>query len=395
VLGGPEEPNAGPPGGHPAHERRAERGTRHEARGTRTGRVFERMHIPDGYISPATAVVLYGAAAPFWWQASRKVKQLLSGQTVPLLALFSAFSFTIMMFNIPVPGGTTAHAVGGTLAAIVMGPWAAVVAVSVALVIQALFFGDGGITAIGANCFNMAVALPFIGYAVYALISRGSDPLSRRRVIAAAIGSYVGINVAGLLVGAELGIQPIFWSEGGRALYAPYSLGTALPAVMLPHLTIAGAAEAIATAFGVAYVQRVQPGLLVRRAGATVATPAARSRVKLTLAAFGALILAVPLGLLAGGSAWGEWGSDELATRVGYVPSGLQRIESIWSAPFAGYTVPWIPADATFGEQALGYILSAVVGVGLIFVVTFALRILLKRRAMLPPPAPSASAQGD
>ncbi|MBX6341554.1 MAG: cobalt transporter CbiM, partial [Thermomicrobiaceae bacterium] len=187
------------------------------------------MHIPDGYISPATAVALYGAAAPFWYAAGRKVKRALTGQTVPLLAIFSAFTFTIMMFNIPVPGGTTAHAVGGTLAAIVLGPWAAVIAVSVALVIQALFFGDGGITAIGANCFNMAVVLPMVGYAVYALLSRGSDPLSRRRVVAGAVAGYLAINAAGLLVALELGIQPIFWTENGRALYAPYPLSVTIP----------------------------------------------------------------------------------------------------------------------------------------------------------------------
>ena len=342
------------------------------------------LHIPDGYISPETAVAFYGAAAPFWYVASRKLKRLLSGQTVPLLALFSAFSFTIMMFNIPVPGGTTAHAVGGTLAAIVMGPWAAIVAVSVALIIQALFFGDGGITAIGANCFNMAIVLPLLGYGVYWLISRGSNPLSRRRLVAAAIGAYLGINAAGLLVGIELGIQPIFWTHGGRALYAPYPLSVSIPAVMIPHLTLAGIAEVVATVFGVAYVQRVQPGLLTERASSTSgsAQPSTgRSRVGLTVAAFVVMLIAVPLGLLASGGAWGEWGASELGNRVGYVPSGMNSLQSIWSAPFAGYTLPWVSDSASFGQLALAYILSAVVGVGMIFVVAFSLKILARRRA--------------
>ena len=339
------------------------------------------MHIPDGYISPASAAALYGAAAPFWWIASRQLKERLTGRLVPLLALFAAFSFTIMLFNIPVPGGTTAHAVGGTLAAIVMGPWAAVIAVSVALVIQALFFGDGGITAIGANSFNLAVALPLAGYAVYRLLSGRSNRLSRRRVVAAAVGAYVGINVAGLLVGVELGIQPLLWSEGGRALYAPYPLEVAVPALLVPHLTVAGAAEAIATAFGLAYLQRAHPDLLVpdeRASSPESVRPRVSRRLTITLVAL--LVAAVPLGLLASGSAWGEWSADEVAAQVGYVPAGLERISAFWSAPFPDYAPSIAPAGATFAEQAAAYVLSAVVGIGLIFAVAFGVRILLRRR---------------
>lgn len=348
------------------------------------------MHIPDGYISPETAIVMYGAAAPFWYVAGRKIKRLMSGQTVPLLAIFSAFSFTIMMFNIPIPGGTTAHAVGGTIAAIILGPWAAVITVSVALVIQALFFGDGGITAIGANCFNMAVVLPMVGYGIYWLIARNSAPLSRRRLVAAGIGGYLGINAAALLVGLELGLQPVFWTSNGHALYAPYPLSQAIPAMMLAHLTLAGAAEVIATVFVLAYVQRTHPELLFRRAGPVTASamppvpevaPARRRWVFPLIVAV--IVLAVPLGLLAGGDAWGEWDAETLSQRtdVGYVPSGLQKYESIWNAPFSGYSMPWVPDNATFFENALAYILAAIVGIGLIFVVVFALRVLSKRLA--------------
>ncbi len=335
------------------------------------------MHIPDGYISPATALALYGAVLPFWWAAAQRLKRILTGQLVPALALFSAFTFAIMMFNIPVPGGTTAHAVGGTLAAVVLGPWAAVIAVSVALIIQALFFGDGGITAIGANCFILGVILPLTGYGVYRLVSGRSDPLSRRRLLAAGIGAYVGINLAGLLVGLVLGIQPLFWSENGRALYSPYGLSEAVPAMLVPHLTIAGAAEVIATVFGLAYVQRAHPELLEPRAAAPRAARPARYWTPVIIVL---LALLSPLGLLATGSAWGEWGSHELAQRVGYVPRGLQELESLWSAPLSGYTLPWMSGGASFAEQALAYILSAVVGIALIFAATFALRILLRPR---------------
>src|SRR3954454_25108611 len=117
---------------------------------------------------------------PAWVIASRRVRTVLSQRTVPLLAIFAAFTFTIMMFNVPVPGGTTAHGVGGTLAAIVLGPAAAIITVSVALIIQALFFGDGGVLAIFANCFNMGVLLPIVGYCSYRAIAGRSSVLSTR-----------------------------------------------------------------------------------------------------------------------------------------------------------------------------------------------------------------------
>ena len=91
------------------------------------------MHIPDGYLSPSTCAVTFAMAAPFWYVASRKVKTQLHTKLVPLMAVVSAFSFVVMMFNLPLPGGTTGHAVGLAIAAIVLGPWAAVLAISIAL----------------------------------------------------------------------------------------------------------------------------------------------------------------------------------------------------------------------------------------------------------------------
>ncbi|MBX5451894.1 MAG: cobalt transporter CbiM, partial [Thermogemmatispora sp.] len=180
------------------------------------------MHIPDGYLSPVFSLGSGVVTIPAWAVATRKVRDVLNRRTVPLMAIFSALSFTIMMFNVPVPGGTTAHGVGGTLIAIVLGPWAATLCVSVALIIQALFFGDGGILAIFINCLNMGVILPFVGYYSYRLLAGSSAVLSTRRIWAAAIGAYLGITAAALAVGIELGLQPLLFQQNGHALYSPY-----------------------------------------------------------------------------------------------------------------------------------------------------------------------------
>src|SRR5215472_13727590 len=132
------------------------------------------MHIPDGYLSPSTCAGLYAASTPFWYVALRRLNATLHSRMVPLISVFSAFSFVIMMFNLPLPGGTTGHAVGMGVASIVLGPWASIAAISIALVIQALFFGDGGVTAIGANCFNMAIAGSLAGYFSYRVLSYGA-----------------------------------------------------------------------------------------------------------------------------------------------------------------------------------------------------------------------------
>ena len=199
------------------------------------------MHIPDGYLGPGTCGLFYLIMLPIWTAASAIVKRTLNAKQVPLLAIGAAFSFVIMMFNVPIPGGTTGHAVGGVLVAILLGPWAACIALTVALVIQALLFGDGGVTAIGANCFNMAFVLPFAGYYVYKIISYKSTINSKRRVIAAGVAAYLGINIAALCAGIEFGLQPLFYhTVSGQSLYCPYGLNVAVPAMLGGHMLVFG-----------------------------------------------------------------------------------------------------------------------------------------------------------
>jgi cobalt/nickel transport system permease protein len=221
------------------------------------------MHIPDGYLGPLTYGVMYAATVPCWAIASWKMNRTLKARQAPFLAIGAAFSFVIMMFNIPIFGGTTGHATGATLISILIGPWAAVIAVSVALIIQALLFGDGGITAIGANCFNMAIAGVFVGYGVYRLLSMGSAIGSRRRLVAGAVAAYVSLNISAFLAAIQFGIQPIIErSSTGQPLYAPFPLSVAIPAMAIEHLFLFGFVEAAVTALVIKYFQKSVPEML-------------------------------------------------------------------------------------------------------------------------------------
>jgi cobalt/nickel transport system permease protein len=321
------------------------------------------MHIPDGYLSPATSLVMFLLVLPFWVRGVQKLRRTVNSRNVPLIALVAAFSFVIMMFNVPLPGGTTGHAVGGALAAIVLGPEVATIAISIALVIQAFFFGDGGILAIGANCFNMAVVLPFVAYYIYQAVAGGSPTSSRRRPLGAALGGWAGLTVAAFFAGVEFGLQPLlFHSADGTPLYAPYPLSVAVPAMVIPHMLVASVIEGLLTALVVAYLQRSnQPALNLAGNPAQVAETGGLRKWRAAWLALIVAALATPLGLLAPGTAWGEWGSHQLAELgLKFIPEGLLKLESLWGAPMAGYEVH------ALGNASLGYVISALSGILLV-----------------------------
>ncbi len=277
------------------------------------------MHIPDGYLSPIMSLGSGIVTIPAWAIAVKRVQSVLNNRTVPLLAIFAAFSFTIMMFNVPVPGGTTAHGVGGTLIAIVLGVPAAIIGVSMALIIQALFFGDGGILAIFINCLNMGVVLPLVGYWSYRAIAANAPILSIRRAWAAGIGAYIGMTAAALLVGIELGLQPIlFTNSAGNPLYSPYGLDAAIPAMLIAHAFGASIVEGIITALGMAYLQSRHPEYLTSLRsifagpGITEGRPAGRPLGQVVaLTALGGLIILLIAGLITGGGDFGHFfGAD-------------------------------------------------------------------------------------
>ena len=220
------------------------------------------MHIPDGYLSPQTYIPLIGVVVSAVAIAVKKVKREVSARNIPYMGMAAAFSFIIMMFNLPVPGGTTGHAVGSAVIAILFGPWAAIISVSVALIIQALIFGDGGITAIGANCFNMAVFMPFVAYYTFRLFNNSKS--GKRRVsFAAFLAGYISLVMAAILTAFEFGIQPLIASDAdGKALYCPYDLSIAIPVMAIEHLLFFGIIEGIITAIIVGYFLKNEPGLI-------------------------------------------------------------------------------------------------------------------------------------
>lgn len=312
------------------------------------------MHIPENYLSPSTCAVFDVAMVPIWAHAVRRVRETVPREKMPLVGIAAAFCFLSMMFNIPLPGGTTGHAVCGTLIAVLFGPWTACLAVSIALAIQAVFFGDGGILALGANCFNMAFVLPWVGYGIYRLICSRIEG-SKGELVGAGVGSYLGLNAAALLCAIEFGIQPALFSDAsGAALYCPYPLSVSIPAMMLGHLTVAGLAEAGFTVGILAFLRSAAPSFGIEaheQAGS--AAPA--------MGLVAALVAACPLGLLATGDAWGEWGLEDLSQMVGYEPAGLAEGWE-WSAFMPDYTVGALP-------EWVGYIVSAVIGVALLVVI--------------------------
>ena len=336
------------------------------------------MHIPDNYLSVSTCAVLTAATVPVWYRSIKTVARDFPQERFSALGAAAACTFLAMMFNIPLPGGTTGHAVGGALLAILLGPYAACVALTIALALQALLFGDGGIIAFGANCFNLAFVCPFVGYYVYQATKR----FSKNALVNVAVASYVGLNVAALTTAVQFGIQPaLFTDANGQALYCPYGLSVAVPAMALEHLTVFGLAEAIFSVAVFAFLRKSAPHFSPEFANLTPKTADANNaEAEKTAQASGSrflpvylmlalLIVLSPLGLLAEGTAWGEWGADEIAAtsatadgpELGYAPSGMVDGFS-WSAPIPDYSLaesaPGVPDWAA-------YVLSAIVGTAL------------------------------
>lgn len=209
------------------------------------------MHIPDGFLDLSVCAITFLATLVFWVFAFRRMRQVLSDRQIPLMATLTAMFFAAQMMNYPVIGGTTAHLLGGPILAITLGPYAGLISMTMILFIQALFFGDGGVTTFGANVWNMGVIGVFVPYVVWLLALK----IARNRngfLIGAFMGALLGDDLAAVFAGLELGLSTLSF---------PYSVQIAVAAMATHHFFI-GVGEGIVTAIIVSVLLRARPDLL-------------------------------------------------------------------------------------------------------------------------------------
>ena len=203
------------------------------------------MHIPDGFISPQLALPAWAVAAPLWAWGARRHFGREAAESLPVIGSLTALAFVIQTIMIPVPGGTSTHLVGVMLLALLFGPLAAFVCESLVLVVQALFFGAGGITVLGINALAMGLVGPLAGWLAWRLVRR----LSERAALF--LAGWVSTQAATAVVVGALGLQHRL--DPG---YFPVPLAVTATGMLVPSLAVAGVVEGLYTVFAMALVRK-------------------------------------------------------------------------------------------------------------------------------------------
>lgn len=301
------------------------------------------LHIPDGFLSLAIALVFWAITIATVGIAISKTNKSLGEKQVPLMGIMAAFIFAAQMLNFPVAGGTSGHFLGGALAAIVLGPWAGILVMTSVIALQALLFQDGGLLVMGANIFNMGLLTAMIGFGLYrSVMGRGKG----LRLAVAGVAAWLAVVASALLAALQL------WLSGTSRLEI------VVPAMLGVHVLI-GLGEALITVGALAFIGRTRPDLLDRRA---VAAKGSRGWV---FAGILISMLAVFLSPLASAD---PDGLERVAKDMGFLQFGQ-------TAPYTilpDYTIPFL------GETALSTIVAGVVGalvlLGLMIVIGQTLR---------------------
>lgn len=290
------------------------------------------MHIPDGFIDAKTAVVTGTLAVTGLGVALRQARLHLPSRKVPLLGLTAAFVFAAQMINFPVAGGTSGHLVGAVLAAALLGPSAGVIVISAVLITQCFMFADGGVSALGANIFNMAIIGAVGGWSIYHVVSRLFKGLFGQ-ILAAAFAAWCSTVLASVACAGEL-------AASGRV-----SWSLALPAMAGVHMLI-GIGEGLITALVLVAIARARPELLQPKTLPTT------SRSYGPVLAYGALI-ALGLTLFASpfASKWPD-GLDKTAEVLGFADKAVAK--PLLPAPIPDYQIPGTGVLATSLAGAIG-----------------------------------------
>ncbi len=287
------------------------------------------MHVPDGFIDGKTAAVAGVISAVGVGFALRQVRRELPPRRVPLLGLSAAFLFAAQMVNFPVAGGTSGHLVGGTLVAALLGPSAAVVVVTTVLIVQCFLFQDGGVTALGANVFNMAIINSVAGYLIYRMVCHWLKGI-RGRVTAIAFAAWCATVLASISCAGQLA-----WSGT-----IPWS--AAFPAMTTVHMFV-GVGEGLISSLVFLAVYRARPDLI------SETTQTGQPQRLRELVCLGLLItLGVAVFVAPFACSWPD-GLDSVAERLGF----SHRTASLLPAPAPDYQMPgihWaVGATATAG----------------------------------------------
>ncbi|MBD2165690.1 energy-coupling factor ABC transporter permease [Calothrix membranacea FACHB-236] len=296
------------------------------------------MHIPDGFVSIPVAGATSVASAAALLIALRRSQDAFGVRRAPVLGLTTAFIFAAQMVNFPVAGGTSGHLLGGTLAAVILGsPWAGALCIATVLIIQAVLFADGGITALGANILNMAFIGVWVGWGLTQTLQRLFGGSKQRLPLAAGIAAGVSVVVAAIACALEL------------ALSGTASVAVVLPAMTGTHILI-GIGEGLITGSVLVYLARQRPDLL----------PGEQQQFR------GWSIPVVTIFLVAGvlslfASAWPD-GLERVAENLGFIDLG-DKVRVIVPTPLADYGIQ--------GLGTIGTSIAGLVGAAVCFAVAF------------------------
>ena len=210
------------------------------------------MHIPDGFLSVILSLVLWAISAGVVALALRRANRQLDERMVPLMGILAAAIFAGQMINFTVAGGTSGHLMGAALATILVGPWASILVMTAVVSVQALLFQDGGLLALGANIFNMAVVGTVVSYSVYTILQRITGKGSRSTTFSGFAAAWASITFSALAVALQL------------ALSGASPANLAVPVMGGIHVII-GLGEGLITAGALAFISASQPALLAVR----------------------------------------------------------------------------------------------------------------------------------
>jgi len=324
------------------------------------------MHIPDGMLDVKTFTTLWAGGAGGIGYASWWIRKNLDGSRIVLMAVLAALIFGLQMLNFPIVAGTSGHFSGGALAGILLGAWPACIVMSAVLVVQAVFFGDGGITTLGANIVNMGIIAPFTGVLIYELFQRiRSGRISK--IVGAFAGAFVAVVASSAVIAIEL------WASNNAQFFV------VLGAMVFWHALI-GIGEGIITAAMVAYVVKVRPQLLEKRIGSLnddTSIPQNKSSLRSVCVVLG-VFAAIAAGLSFLASSYPDGLEFVYFGPEGPGGSGIgaafEESAYVTMAPLSSYILPGVDNEvlATIGAGIIGTVLTGVI---LLAVVT-----LLKRR---------------